>query len=68
MPTVRTDADAANLASEAQSRGLTVHPQRLDVRDVASIADAVSRFVAAHGRIDVSLTMPAWASPAPPSM
>ena len=52
-PTVRTDADAANLASEAQSRGLTVHPQRLDVRDVASIADAVSRIVAAHGRIDV---------------
>jgi NAD(P)-dependent dehydrogenase (short-subunit alcohol dehydrogenase family) len=52
-PTVRTDADAANLASTAQSRGLTVHPQRLDVRDVASITEAVSRIVAAHGRIDV---------------
>jgi NAD(P)-dependent dehydrogenase (short-subunit alcohol dehydrogenase family) len=52
-PTVRTDADAAELASTAQSHGLTVHPQRLDVRDVASIAEAVSRIVAAHGRIDV---------------
>jgi NAD(P)-dependent dehydrogenase (short-subunit alcohol dehydrogenase family) len=52
-PTVRTDADAANLASTAQSRGLTVHPQRLDVRDVASITEAVSRIVGAHGRIDV---------------
>ena len=40
VPTVRTDADAADLASEAQSRGLTVHPQRLDVRDVASITEA----------------------------
>ena len=53
MPTVRTDADAASLAAEAQSRGLTVHPQRLDVREVASINEAVSRIVAAHGRIDV---------------
>ncbi len=53
VPTVRTDADAAALASEAQSQGLTVHPQRLDVRDVASINEAVSRIVAAHGRIDV---------------
>ncbi len=52
-PTVRTQADAADLASEAQSRGLTLHPQRLDVREVASIADAVSATVAAHGRIDV---------------
>ena len=40
VPTVRTDADAADLASEAQSCGLTVHPQRLDVRDVASITEA----------------------------
>jgi len=53
VPTVRTDADAAAVASEAQSRGLTVRPQRLDVRDVASITQAVSRIVAAHGRIDV---------------
>ncbi len=53
VPTVRTDADAAALASEAQSQGLTVHPQRLDVRDVASINEAVSRIVAAHGRVDV---------------
>jgi NAD(P)-dependent dehydrogenase (short-subunit alcohol dehydrogenase family) len=53
VPTVRTDADAASLASDAQSRGLTVHPQQLDVRDVASIAEAVSRIVAARGRIDV---------------
>ncbi len=53
VPTVRTDADAADLASEAQSRGLTVHPQRLDVRDVASITEAVSGIVAAHGGIDV---------------
>jgi NAD(P)-dependent dehydrogenase (short-subunit alcohol dehydrogenase family) len=53
VPTVRTGADAADLASEAQSRGLTVHPQRLDVRDVASITEAVSGIVAAHGGIDV---------------
>jgi NAD(P)-dependent dehydrogenase (short-subunit alcohol dehydrogenase family) len=53
VPTVRTDADAAALSSEAQPRGLTVHPQRLDVRDVASINATVSRIVAAHGRIDV---------------
>jgi NAD(P)-dependent dehydrogenase (short-subunit alcohol dehydrogenase family) len=53
VPTVRTDADAARLASDAQSRGLTVHPQQLDVRGVASITEAVSRIVAARGRIDV---------------
>jgi NAD(P)-dependent dehydrogenase (short-subunit alcohol dehydrogenase family) len=53
VPTVRTDADAADLASEAQSRGLSVHPQRLEVRDVASIAEAVSAIVATHGGIDV---------------
>ncbi len=52
-PTVRTDADAADLASEARSRGLTVHPQRVDVRDVASITEAVSAIVAAHGGVDV---------------
>src|ERR1700736_4155910 len=52
VPTVRTDADADDLASEAQSRGLTVHPQRLDVRDVGSITEAVSGIVAAHGGID----------------
>ncbi|MFZ2105399.1 MAG: SDR family oxidoreductase [Roseiarcus sp.] len=53
VPTVRTDADLAEFASEAQSRGMTVHPQRLDVRDVASITEAVSAIVAAHGAIDV---------------
>src|SRR5260370_6402192 len=53
VPTVRTDADAADLASEAQSRGLTVHPRRLDVRDVGSITEAVSGIVAAQGGIDV---------------
>ena len=53
VPTVRTDADLAELASEAQSRGMTVHPQRLDVRDVDSITEAVSAIVAAHGAIDV---------------
>jgi NAD(P)-dependent dehydrogenase (short-subunit alcohol dehydrogenase family) len=53
VPTVRTDADAASLIAEARSRGLTVHPQRLDVRDVASINAAISRILAAHGRIDV---------------
>jgi NAD(P)-dependent dehydrogenase (short-subunit alcohol dehydrogenase family) len=54
VPTVRTDADAADLAAEAESRGgLTVHPQRLDVRDVASITEAVSGIVTAHGGIDV---------------
>jgi NAD(P)-dependent dehydrogenase (short-subunit alcohol dehydrogenase family) len=53
VPTVRADADAESLASDAQSRGLTVHPQQLDVRDVASITEAVSRIVAAYGRINV---------------
>ena len=53
MPTVRTYADAAAVASEAEARGLTVRPQRLDVRSVAAIAEAVSDIVSAHGRIDV---------------
>ena len=53
VPTVRTDKDADALASEAQSRGLTVCPQRLDVRDLASITEAVSGIVAAQGRIDI---------------
>src|SRR5258708_27120430 len=53
VPTVRTDADADDLASEAQSRGLTVHPQRLDVRDVGSITETLSGIVAAQGGIDV---------------
>src|SRR5258708_22577263 len=53
VPTVRTDADAVAVTTEAQSRGLTAHPQRLDVRDVASINEAVSRILAAHGCIDV---------------
>jgi NAD(P)-dependent dehydrogenase (short-subunit alcohol dehydrogenase family) len=53
VPTVRTDKDADALASEAQSRGLTVCPQRLDVRDLASITEAVSGIVAAQGGIDV---------------
>ena len=52
-PTVRTDADAVGLVAEAQSRNLMVHPQQLDVRAVSSINEAVSRIVAAHGRIDV---------------
>jgi NAD(P)-dependent dehydrogenase (short-subunit alcohol dehydrogenase family) len=49
-------------------RGLTVHPQRLDVRDVTSINEAVSRILAAHGCIDVLATMRVLASRAPPSM
>ncbi len=53
VPTARTDADLDDIASEAQSRGLAVSPQRLDVRDRASIDEAVSAVVAAHGRIDV---------------
>ena len=53
VPTVRTDADAVTITTEAQSRGFTVHPQRLDVRDVASMNAAISRILAAHGRIDV---------------
>jgi NADP-dependent 3-hydroxy acid dehydrogenase YdfG len=40
------------MASPAPTRP-TVHPQRLAVRDAASIAEAVSRIVAAHGRIDI---------------
>ena len=31
VPNVRTEVDAIDLASEAQSRGLSVHPQRLEV-------------------------------------
>lgn len=53
VPTVRTEADATALTSAAQSRSLTVHPQRLDVRDAASINEAVSHIVAVHGQIDV---------------
>jgi len=53
VPTVRVDADATSLVAEAQSRGLVVHPQRLDVRDVASTTETVSSIVAAHGRIDL---------------
>lgn len=53
VPTVRTDADVVAVTTEAQSRGLTVHPQLLDVRDVTSINEAVSRILAAHGCIDV---------------
>ncbi len=53
VPTVRTHADAAAVASEAEARGLTVRPQRLDVPSVAAIAEAVPDIVAAHGRIDV---------------
>ena len=50
VPTVRTDADAVAVTTEAQSRGLTLHPQ---LRDVTSINEAVSRIFAAHGCIDV---------------
>lgn len=46
VPTVRTDADAVAVTTEAQSRGLTLHPQ---LRDVTSINEAVSRIFAAHG-------------------
>ena len=53
VPTVRTADDAASVTVEAQSRGLTVHPERLDVRQLASIKEAVANIVAAHGRIDV---------------
>jgi NAD(P)-dependent dehydrogenase (short-subunit alcohol dehydrogenase family) len=53
VPTVRTDADAASVATEARSWGLTVHPQLLDVRDVTSINEAISRILAAHNCIDV---------------
>jgi NAD(P)-dependent dehydrogenase (short-subunit alcohol dehydrogenase family) len=53
VPTVRTDADAASVATEARSRGLTVHPQLLDVRDVTSINEAISRILAAHNCIDL---------------
>jgi NAD(P)-dependent dehydrogenase (short-subunit alcohol dehydrogenase family) len=50
VPTVRTDADAASVAREARSRGLTVHPQ---LRDVTSINEAISRILAARNCIDV---------------
>jgi NAD(P)-dependent dehydrogenase (short-subunit alcohol dehydrogenase family) len=53
VPTVRTDSDAVSVAAEAQSRGLTVHAQQLDVSKVASINEAVSRILAAHRRVDV---------------
>ena len=53
VPTARTDADLAAIAAEATAQGMTVYPQALDVRDVASIEAAVAAIVAAHGRIDV---------------
>jgi NAD(P)-dependent dehydrogenase (short-subunit alcohol dehydrogenase family) len=53
VPTVCAADDAASVTAEAQSHGLTVHPQRLDVREIASIKEAVASIVAAHGRIDV---------------
>jgi NAD(P)-dependent dehydrogenase (short-subunit alcohol dehydrogenase family) len=53
VPTVRIEADAESITAEAQSQSLTVHPQRLDIRDAASINEAVSRILVAHGRIDV---------------
>jgi NAD(P)-dependent dehydrogenase (short-subunit alcohol dehydrogenase family) len=53
VPTVRTADDAASVTVEAQSRGLTVHPERLDVRQIASIKEAVANILAVHGRIDV---------------
>jgi NAD(P)-dependent dehydrogenase (short-subunit alcohol dehydrogenase family) len=66
VPTVRTDADAASLASDAESIGLTVHPQQLDVRDVASRPSLASSPRAAASMS--SSTTQASASPAPPSM
>ena len=67
VPTVRTEHDAADLASEAKSRGLAVHPQLLDVRDVASITRAVSDIVAAPAGSTSSSTTPVWVSRAPRS-
>jgi NAD(P)-dependent dehydrogenase (short-subunit alcohol dehydrogenase family) len=40
VPTVRIEADAESITAEAQSQSLTVHPQRLDIRDAASINEA----------------------------
>jgi NAD(P)-dependent dehydrogenase (short-subunit alcohol dehydrogenase family) len=53
VPTGRTAADLADLSEEAGYRGVQLHPVLLDVRDVASIRQAVDRIVATHGRIDV---------------
>lgn len=53
VPTARTDADLADLGAAAGEAGVTLHPERLDVRDVASIERAISRTVEAHGRVDV---------------
>ncbi len=43
VPTARTDEIFAAIAAEAKAAGLTVHPQRLDVRDVGSITAAAGR-------------------------
>ncbi len=53
VPTVRTEADAESVAATAQSLGLAVYPQLLDVRDLASVNAAVEAIVATHSRIDV---------------
>jgi NAD(P)-dependent dehydrogenase (short-subunit alcohol dehydrogenase family) len=53
VPTGRSAADLADLRDEARSRGVDLHPVLLDVRDVASVHQAVDRIVGTHGRIDV---------------
>ena len=53
VATARTRDDAAGIEAEAADRALRVHSVLLDLRDVASIGQAVSDVVGTHGRIDV---------------
>lgn len=53
IPTVRSTTDADDLLAEAQQRGLSIHPQLLDVREVAAASAVVEKVADRHGRLDV---------------
>jgi len=53
VPTVRTKADADQVAKDASSHGCSLHPLLLDVTNVAAIERMVAQVVERHGRIDV---------------
>jgi len=53
VPTVRTEADADQVAKDASSQGCSLHPLLLDVTNVAAIERMVAQVVERHGRIDV---------------
>jgi len=53
VPTVRSAADADSVLGEAAQRGLQVHPELLDVRDVKQVNMRLRKVADNHGRIDV---------------